>query len=1267
MLTIINENQLDNWVRGNAAMAQRVVVETVWRLVAASVPHPKDRRFPLGDSIGQHGPDGFLDTELPREPYVPEGVSYWEIGSGLNAARKATDDYRELTAALPESVRLGSTFVFVTPLSGRREWEHTWKEDAQGRWLDTRRAGGEWKDVRIIDGTRLIDWLHQFPAVELWLSCQVLGSSGPLRIDSVAEHWELIRSIGEPPPLAPQVFTTNRDAACQALGQILNGTSDRLRLDTLHPDQVVDFIAAYVAGLDPENRADATGRCLVIGTPDAWLAVADLPDRHVLVADVGLDLGGHGGTKLIQAARKKGHAVVYGASPGGIPDSTRVLLLSPKPYQLQEALEKSGYKEERARTLAQRSGGNLKSLLRCLQNLSEMPEWAEGSAAAELAIAVALGSWSEDSEADRELIETVSGKAYGEWIGAIRDAALRPGTPLVHRDGVWSFVLRYEGWYALGACLFDEHLERLRTAIPAVLAEPDPQFDLPPDQRYAASVFGKTRTHSAALRAGLAGTLALLGGHPGALRSCSCGKAETVARVVVRGLLDNADWRQWATLGENLPLLAEAAPVEFLDGVDKALSAIPCPFDALFDQEESGITGRNYMTGVLWAIETLAWGAEYLGASALCLGRLAARDPGGNWGNRPINSLKNIFSPWYPQTAAPLTKRVSSVAALLKEARETGWILLLDFLPTGHHTAWPTRRPQWRELIPDDWADEVAVVDYHKETLLYCDMAIEAAKGDCDRLTRLVSRLDDLPPDAFTELVEYLESTAAASLLTDGCRERVWMAVADLVTQHRRFSDAQWAMSSSRLRRLEELAERVRPDESSARHRRLFTDRDFDLLDDRGSYEEQVERLRDLRSQAITEIAAGGGVDAVLDFAQNVESPWRAGIAAGDVLGLEADSAILPRLLIPEDAPLAKFTAGFVWARCRSRGWDWVDAQDTEGWNSAQMAQFLALLPFCPDSWDRAATLLREEGEYWIRTSANPYDCEAVMDRAVDRLVEYGRPWAAVRCLHRTLLLKHTLDAERATRTLLAAVASSEDARSMETHGAIEVIKALQADTNTDPGELLRVEWAYLPILNEHHHAAPLLSWRRLASEPRFFCEVIRLVFRARNEDTRAEPTEEARVIAHNAYRLLSEWRRPPGLLDDGTFSGRTLAEWLSSVRAECQETGHLEIAMEMTGRVLVHVPPDADGLWIDRAAADVLNTADNRDVLRGFVTELYNSRGVHVVDRTGQADRNLAAKYREKADAADNAGYPRLALSLRQLADSYDREAEENARDDDL
>src|SRR5574341_483496 len=157
MLTLVTESQIDTWVRGNASNAQGIIVELIWRLVAASCPKPRERRFPLADSIGQHGPDGIAVVDLALEPFVPEGRSRWEVGTGLKAGDKATSDYRDLTATVPADVRAESTFIFVTPLSGRRDWEHTWKEEAQATWLEDRRQRHDWRDVRVIDGSGLID------------------------------------------------------------------------------------------------------------------------------------------------------------------------------------------------------------------------------------------------------------------------------------------------------------------------------------------------------------------------------------------------------------------------------------------------------------------------------------------------------------------------------------------------------------------------------------------------------------------------------------------------------------------------------------------------------------------------------------------------------------------------------------------------------------------------------------------------------------------------------------------------------------------------------------------------------------------------------------------------------------------------------------------------------------------------------------------------------------------------------------------------------
>jgi len=1257
---LVTENQLDEWVRGNARDAQGVIVELVWRLVAASCPKPRERRFPLGDSIGQHGPDGMLDVHLSFEPFVPQGRSYWEIGTGLNARDKATSDYNDLTGAVPEIVRLETAFVFVTPHSGRRDWEYTWKEDAQASWLEDRRKRGEWKDVRIIDGTKLIDWVHQFPPVELWLVQKIRGMSAE-QIETPGQRWNVVKSIGEPPPLTPNLFLANRTEAIARLKEVLDAISIQLKLTTHYPDQVVDFVSAYLASLDDESRVEAAGRCLIVSTIDAWNRICSQYRDLILIADVALDLSGDVGTKLIQKARRAGHAVIFGGPHGGIPDPASAPLPMPRSHQVQEALEKAGYSEERARTLAQKSGGNLGSLLRCIQNLSLMPEWAERAEAAELAIAMVLGSWSDKSDSDCAVVEELVGKAYGEWIGKIREIALRPAIPLIQRDGNWKFIPRYEGWYALGPRLFDEHLDRLKVVAVSTLREKDPQFELPSEERYMASIHGKVLSHSHILRNGLAETLALLGSHPRALTSCSIGKAEATAALAVREILADADWVLWASLDDLLPLLAEAAPGEFLNAVETALQSDPCPFDELFAQESSGVVGRTYMSGLLWALETLAWDADLLSRVVICLGELAARDPGGQWANRPANSLNTIFLPWLPQTCAPIVKRVAAVRILLTELTDIGWKLLVSLLPQHHSVSLGTRRPTWRTTIPDDWRKGVTHREYWEQVSAYAELAISEAKKDVSKLAELIDHLESLPQPAHEQLLDHLRSDAVVDM-PEADRLRIWNQLVNLATKHRKFAEAQWAMKPEQVDNIAAIADRLAPDEPFFRHQRLFSEHDFELYEEKGNHEVQMKELERRRQGAVAEVAASGGTGAVIAFAKAVESPWRVGIAFGTIASPDADGMILPALLESEQKTLAQFAGGFVWGRFRSWGWEWVYSIETSQWTPTQIGQFLSFLPFTPETWECTNSLLKEnQSAYWSKTSANPFQADESLEFAVDRLVEHGRPFAAIRCLYKMLHDNQPFDKQKAIRALLEALKLSESPHSIDVYKTVEIIKALQEDPDTNPDDLFRVEWAYLPLLDEHRGASPKLLWRRLADDPRFFCEVIRLAFRSKEEEHLAEEvTEERENIATNAYRLLSEWCIPPGLREDGAYDGNALIAWLDAVKEECAKTGHLEIAMTMVGHMLIHVPADPDGLWIHRSAAAVLNEKDAQDMRIGFCTELYNSRGTHWVDPTGKPERELAAKYRKQAEAVENAGYHRLATTLRELADTYEREAQQ-------
>ena len=81
---------------------------------------------------------------------------------------------------------------------------------------------------------------------------------------------------------------------------------------------------------------------------------------------------------------------------------------------------------------------------------------------------------------------------------------------------------------------------------------------------------------------------------------CQEGQAQEAASFVVRELLATADSHQWASLNDVLPLLAEAAPDEFLNAVGGASERSDEPFTGIFAEEGGPFFGSSYLTCLLY-------------------------------------------------------------------------------------------------------------------------------------------------------------------------------------------------------------------------------------------------------------------------------------------------------------------------------------------------------------------------------------------------------------------------------------------------------------------------------------------------------------------------------------------------------------------------------------------------------------------------------------------------------------------------------------------
>ncbi|MCU7815677.1 MAG: hypothetical protein KZQ81_10815 [Candidatus Thiodiazotropha sp. (ex Rostrolucina anterorostrata)] len=885
-------------------------------------------------------------------------------------------------------------------------------------------------------------------------------------------------------------------------------------------------------------------------------------------------------------------------------------------------------------------------------------DWNQHASAQKLAVANLIGSWKESNEADIAIVTQIVGEDYNNWIVDLRESLQVHDCPLSYKNGLWGFKDRLKSWQELGGRLFDDHLDTFKVVALEVLRIEDPSFELPGEERYAAAIHGKVLPHSSNLRESLAVTLALIGSRATSLINCTQDKADTIAALSVRELFVESDWVRWGSLNSLLPILSEASPDEFLSAVENAIASTPSPFDRLFEQEDTGVFGRNYITGLLWALEGIAWEETYLSRTVVVLAEIASHDPGGNWANRPGNSLTDIFLPWLPHTLASIEKRQAALKTICAEQPEVGWKLLESLLPNQHSTTSGTHKPSWRETIPDEWEKGVSNNEYWEQSRFCAELIVEQAGFDIVKLASLAGNYDHLPPPASEMLRDKLVSEHCLKL-SEQERLPLWAALCKLIARHRRFSDAKWSLGDDSLLPIEVIASQLAPKSPTLLNKCLFSDADAYLYEGDGDWQEEHEKLFQIRKAAIGDILEQGGLPQVLEFAMTVSNAHLVGEVLADMDQPEFDAELLPSLLDMADQKLWSFVAAYAWRRRFMGNWHWFDDINKAGWEPKQIALLLCALPFERNAWDRAAQLLGEnEYEYWNTTSANTYQTEDDTEYALGKLLEIGRPNAAIEGFTRDLYKKKDINPELACDALLALVQTEEPTGRIDSYHITEIIKALQENAATDQDKLFHVEWAYVSLLDRHSDGSPITLENRLASDPGFFCELIQLIYRAEGAEPE-EPSEQRRNIATNAYRLLSTWRVVPGARANGEFEPDAFTEWLTAMEEIVKASGHYDVAMIQLGDVLVNSPEGPDDLWIHPVIAEAMNSRERSSLRNGYSTGIHNSRGVHTVDPEAKPERALAEKYRQRADQVENAGYQRLATTLRGVADSYDRDAE--------
>lgn len=1200
--------------------------------------------MPGGDSVSAPGWDGVVEV-TQGNPWVPTGISYWELGTSKVPASKASSDFEKRLGQISAEQASQATFVFVTP----RRWsgKRAWRESAGSRNL--------WADVQVWDADDLEAWLETSAATSLWLGMQ-LGIAGH-GIEAVENYWEHWSNQSRPAITMPALFSDREESRLT----LQNSIEQHESLISVIADSQAEAVAFVCAQLIADGHSS---RAACVTSDEGWFFVEANPGIElVIIADnrLGNRRAPREGMSLVVPMAFGDQAFNLMGIGGQAIDQKMVELRRPRPDRFENSLRELGIAASDAARYTRALGRSWTVFRRWhAQNPTiKKPDWVEGADTTSLLILTLVGAWNSASEGDKTCIAKIANKPYEDIENELLRLATLDDAPIVKIGSLWKAKAPLELLHLMAPRLTDAILARLFQVASAIFEQPDPVLELEEDKRWMASIYGKAREQSGVVLDAMAESIAKLGYFSDSVNHVAIGNH--VRHFVVQ-LLEDADEERWLSVSSFLRSFAEAAPDEFLSAVQGSLRKPDKPVTRLITEtQKSGAMGRCWHANLLWALELLAWYPARLGRVANVLAELSNVEVKGNWGNTPFNTLVSFFRHWYPQTAASVELRLRVIRNVVDRYPETAWTLLLSLLPKQHDVASPNAKPYWRD--DDAGAGEGVTYDESRQFVLpIAKLLIEKAHRNARRIADLVSEINELDTNFRDKVIGLVDG---AKILPDEEREIIRNAVRKFLGWENSFNQEGGKHDRYSADALRPLFDALAADDLVARHSWIFSNGWIELPDgNEEDYKEADEVRKSLRISTIREIYQTLGWPGVDRLAKCCGDPRLVG---WELIEEPFARGGLARWLcqwygnLPESSLFDSLTCGVLHAipQAEFPGFLKTCLQKLEQ-NSVsfeKMAGFMVNGPQSMILWQ----LVEEQSQkvidhFWlnVRPSHIRSDSDHLL-LCVEKLLAVGRPRTAIDAMGDRA---PEIPKELLVRMLRGFAAGQEENVGLPNSWHISrVFKAL-AEAEYSHSEMVSLEFSYYPMLAHDKYGTPHLM-KEILGNAESFMELICLVYKPRNTEG-GSLAEHLHAAAQTAGSLIHNGRGTPGTSPDGEVDREKFFSWISRARELAREKDR-EVVTDLTiGGWLSEWPLNKNlECWPNPIIAELLDQDDCEDIRRGFYAGVHNSRGAtsRMPYDGGAQERQIAEDFRRFSSHWQNSK-PNLAAMIESLAKSYEHEA---------
>ncbi len=935
-----------------------------------------------------------------------------------------------------------------------------------------------------------------------------------------------------------------------------------------------------------------------------------------------------------------------------------IVLESASQDTFNKALESMGKTRDAISHLSNASGRSLTVLRRKLSTIPavQVPVWAEdASLASSLIPFLLVGAWDATNQADRAGLVMLSGsRTFDELEKEIQSLCQLNDSPVWSIGTFRGVVSKIDLLYAIAGVVTAGDLERYFTLARRVLGEDDPSLDLEEDQRWAASIHGKTREFSNAFRRGISETLVLFAVHGQQLFDSRLG-VQTNTEVIrtVRELLPAPlTTRDLEANDKDLPTYAEAAPDEFLTIIERDLNTESPAVFGLLRPVSSGVFGSSpSRTGLLWALEGLAWAPNTLPRVAFILARLAQIEINDNWVNKPAYSLESIFRSWMPQTAASLEDRIAIIRRLAERFPDVAWKIAIAQFGMRTQFGEYSRKPRWRTDgygFGEPLEDLTPRVEFVRQM---AEMVLSWQTYSVEQICDLVDLSSHFPEDDQTRAWEAIAGWARKAASDEEkaiVREKVRVVTLSPRAIRRASKDGDTSRLSVPGK---EIYAALEPSDIIYRHSWLFrTDWLTESADDLENIEEmdfqaREERVQKVRIEALREISEYRGFDGIFELAKVGQASWIIGALAANHVLKKSDLQKLLGLALSgikdeggHSTQCTNLARGIIRTLPDNSAREEFIKGVTQEHPEIDMAEILLLSTFSRGTWGMVDTLsVVDQEKYWANvTPEHIHESPSECDESIERLLSHGRPRAAFSGVRHSLA---KINPELLQKLLWAIVQPGKEQEGhymLEKYYIQETFKKLDGSGVATLEQMASLEFAYIEILSEtlsnrDNYLLPNLE-RYIEHRPDFFVQAVCWVYKRSDDGTDPVelkvPEEQVSTMAKRGLKLLQSLHTIPGLNDQEAEEGKMLLNWVDTVRDGCLSYRREGKADYWIGELLAHSPTGKDGVWPCEPVREVIEHVQSERMVQGTHIGVFNMRGVHFRGEGGAQERELAEKY---------------------------------------